>query len=154
MWLSRNNDIGICLLDMQRRWTKTLFETWKDKKWHKLRTFVSPFLFNNTYRLPVLTTDTKCRNQVFMLDWSIYRLFVLNRGWKRDPFQIIIFVICLVDMRHSWSKNAFSDVNNKKWRKWGKFVSLFLFNNTYGLPVFTTDPKCTNQKFCVWLVDL
>jgi hypothetical protein len=31
----------------------------------------------------------------FMFDWSNYRLFVLNRGWKNDCFQIMIFVnIC------------------------------------------------------------
>jgi hypothetical protein len=28
----------------------------------------------------------------FMLDWLIYRLFVLNRGWKRDSRTIMIFV--------------------------------------------------------------
>jgi hypothetical protein len=27
-----------------------------------------------------------------MFDWSIYSLFVLNRGWKSDPLQIMIFV--------------------------------------------------------------
>jgi hypothetical protein len=32
----------------------------------------------------------------FVFDWSIYRLFVLNRGWKRDSLQIMIFVyFCL-----------------------------------------------------------
>jgi hypothetical protein len=31
----------------------------------------------------------------FRFDWSICRLFVLNRGWKRDSLQIMIFVnIC------------------------------------------------------------
>jgi hypothetical protein len=34
-----------------------------------------------------------------MFDWSIYRLFVLNRGWKRDTLQIMIFVY----VRSSWS---------------------------------------------------
>jgi hypothetical protein len=28
----------------------------------------------------------------FMFDWLIYRLFVLNRGWKPDPLQMKIFV--------------------------------------------------------------
>jgi hypothetical protein len=45
-------------------------------------------------------------------------------------------------------------VNNKKWRKLNKFVSPFLNNNTYGLPVLTKDKKCANQDFYVWLVDL
>jgi hypothetical protein len=28
----------------------------------------------------------------YMFDWSIYRLFVINRGWKHDSLQIMIFV--------------------------------------------------------------
>jgi hypothetical protein len=28
----------------------------------------------------------------FMFDWSIYRLFVLNRGWKRENLQIMIYL--------------------------------------------------------------
>jgi hypothetical protein len=165
--------------------------------------------------------DTKCQDQVFYV-WSIYRLFVLNRGWKSDSLQIMTFIyvcstwsiveiktrfeswitrndvngvslfhlsylitlmsylcsqrtpnvqikffvwlvdlqiicakyeletwfsqnidirICLLDLKHGWTKNAFSDLNNKKWRKWRKFVSHFLFNNTYGLPVLTKDTK-------------
>jgi hypothetical protein len=58
----------------------------------------------------------------FMFDWSIYRLFVLNRAWNRDCLQIIIFV-CMHDVGHSWTKNVFWDVNNKKRRKWCKIVS-------------------------------
>jgi hypothetical protein len=45
-------------------------------------------------------------------------------------------------------------VNKKKWRKWCKFVSPFLSNNTFGLPVLTKDTKCSKQVFYVWLVDL
>jgi hypothetical protein len=36
--------------------------------------------------------DPKFPNQVFYVWWSIYRQFVLNRGWKRDSLQIMIFV--------------------------------------------------------------
>jgi hypothetical protein len=36
--------------------------------------------------------DTKCQMKFFMFDWSIYRPFVLNRVWKRDSLQILIFV--------------------------------------------------------------
>jgi hypothetical protein len=57
-------------------------------------------------------------------------------------------------MKHGSTKNAFWDVNNKKWRKWCKLLLPFLFNNTYVSPVFTKDTKCTNQVFYVWLVDL
>jgi hypothetical protein len=58
----------------------------------------------------------------FMFDWSIYILFVLNRAWKRDSLQIMLFVYIwstwgIVDL-----KNAFWDVNNKKWGKRFTFV--------------------------------
>jgi hypothetical protein len=55
-------------------------------------------------------------------------------------------------MRHSWTKYAFWDVNNAKWRKWCKFVSPFLFNNTYGPPVLTMGTKLSNQEFYDWLM--
>jgi hypothetical protein len=100
-----------------------------------------------TLGLPVLTMDTKCPNQV-LYDW-----LVLNRGWKRDSPNNDIR-ICLLDMRHSWTKNDLRDVNYKKWRKWSKFVSLFLFNNTYGLPVFKMETKSPNQVCHDWEVDL
>jgi hypothetical protein len=45
-------------------------------------------------------------------------------------------------------------VNNKKCCKWIKFVKPFIFNNTYGLSVLTTNPKLPNHVFYVWLVDL
>jgi hypothetical protein len=62
--------------------------------------------------------------------------------------------VCLFDRRHSGTEYAFRDVNNKKWRKWCKFVSPFLFNNTYGIPVIRTDTKSPTKVFYVWLVDL
>jgi hypothetical protein len=89
----------------------------------------------------------------FMFNWSIYRLLVLNKGWKRDSLQITVFV-CFFDMKPSWTKNVFWDVNNKKWRKWCKFDSPFLFNYTYVFPVLTKDTKCPNLVFYDWLFDL
>jgi hypothetical protein len=35
----------------------------------------------------------------FMFDWSIYRLFVLKRGWKRESLQILLYVYA----SSSWS---------------------------------------------------
>jgi hypothetical protein len=35
----------------------------------------------------------------FMFDWSIYRLNVLNRGWKHDPLLIKLFV----NLSSTWS---------------------------------------------------
>jgi hypothetical protein len=34
----------------------------------------------------------KVQIEYFMFDWSIYRLFVLNTGWKRDSFQMMKYV--------------------------------------------------------------
>jgi hypothetical protein len=48
-------------------------------------------------------------------------------------------------MQRSWTKNAFWDVNNKKWHKWCKVVSPFLYNKTNGIPMLRMDTKCPNQ---------
>jgi hypothetical protein len=86
-----------------------------------------------------------------MSDWSIYKLFVpIRDGTWLSPNKDIR--VCLLDMNHDSTINAFWVVNNKKIRKWCKFVSHFLFNNTYGLPVFTMVTKCPNQVFYDWLV--
>jgi hypothetical protein len=87
----------------------------------------------------------------FIFDCSIYRLFVLNKGWKRDSLQIMI----CVKFCSTWSilelKTRFetwitrNDVN-------GVFFSPFIFNDTYALPVLTMDTKCSNQVFYIWLV--
>jgi hypothetical protein len=61
---------------------------------------------------------------------------------------------CLFYMKHGWTKKAFWYVNNKKWRKWWKFVTPSLFNVSYGLPVTVMDNKYPNQVIYVWLVDL
>jgi hypothetical protein len=78
-------------------------------------------LFNLSYliTLMVYLCSQRAPNvkiNYFMFDWSMYRLFVLNRGWKRVYLQIMIFV-CFLDMRHNWTENAFWVVNNMKCRK-------------------------------------
>jgi hypothetical protein len=83
--LSPNSDIRICLQDMRHNCTTNSFWDVNNKKWRKWCKFVPPFLFNDTYGLPVLTIDTKCPTQVF------YHWLVLNMGWKRDSLQIMIF---------------------------------------------------------------
>jgi hypothetical protein len=125
---------------------KTSFKTWITRNDVNC-VFVSPSLFNKTYGIPVLTMDTKCQNQVF------YVWFVLNRGWKLDPLQIMIFVY----VSSTWNifeLNAFWVVNIKKWRKWCKFFSPFLINKCFGLRVLTIGSSCPNQLFFVWLDDL
>jgi hypothetical protein len=82
----------------------------------------------------------------FKFDWSIYRLFVLKTTFKRDSLQMLF-----VNVWSTWSmvhiKDAFWYVNNKKWSKRCKFVSLFLFNNAYGLPMLTTDTNYPIKYF-------
>jgi hypothetical protein len=92
--------------------------------------------------------QTKYFTFYLSIDW----LFALNRGWKLDSLQIMILVLCLLYMQLSWTKNASWNLKSEKWRKWWKFVSPYLFNNTYGLPVLTFDTKCTNRVFYDWLV--
>jgi hypothetical protein len=95
MWPSPINDISTCLIDMQRSWTKTLFET------RKARYDVNGVsLFHHSYLKTIMTY--MCSHRIpniqikyFMFDWSIYRLFVLNTDWKHYSPQMMVFVnIC------------------------------------------------------------
>jgi DNA-directed RNA polymerase subunit RPC12/RpoP len=69
---------------------KTRFET--KIKWRNLCKFASlSYLITLTAYLG-LQWARKVQIKYFMFDWSIYRLYVLNRGWKRDTLQMMIFV--------------------------------------------------------------
>jgi hypothetical protein len=67
---------------------------------------------------------TKCRNQVFYV-WLVHLHSICAKygllTWVTPNNDIRK---CLFDMQRSWTKNAFWDVNNKKWRKWCKFFLL------------------------------
>jgi hypothetical protein len=52
----------------------------------------SPFLFINCFGLHFSQWAPIVQIKYLMLDWTIYRLFLLNTGWKRDSLQILIFV--------------------------------------------------------------
>jgi hypothetical protein len=102
-----------------------------NKKWRKWCKFVSPFLFNNTYGLPVLTIDTKSPNQVFNvwlfdLQSICAKLEVKTKFLPNDNIRKY-----LLYMKNSWTKNVFWDVNKMKRRKWSKFFWPLLFNNTW-----------------------
>jgi hypothetical protein len=91
---------------------KTLYEPWITRN-----VVHCVHLFHLSYSLTLTTylCSQWAPNVQFkysMLDWSMYILFVLNRGWKRDSLKMMIFV-CLFDMQRSWTKNAFWDVKNK-----------------------------------------
>jgi hypothetical protein len=96
--------------------------------------YVLPFLFNNTYGLSVLKIDTKCPSQVFYAWLTDLQTICAKYGLKTWLSPNDKNRKCLLDMKHGSTKNAFWDVINKKWCK---FVSPFLFNNTYGLPALT-----------------
>jgi hypothetical protein len=114
--------------------------------------FVSPFLSYNTYGLLVFTMEIKCPNQVFYVWLVDLQTICAKYGpetWSSPNDDIRKYLF----MYHCWTKNALSEVNNKEWRKWCKFVSTFLLNNTYGLPVFTIDTNWTNQVVVAELAD-
>jgi uncharacterized membrane protein len=92
------------------RWSiveiKSRFETWIRRS-----DMNGVSLFNLPYYITLMAylcsqRTPKIQINYFRIDWSIYRLFVLNRGWKRDPLQIIIFVyVCW-----TWSIVEFKSV--------------------------------------------
>jgi hypothetical protein len=90
-WKPRNNVNGVCLFHLSY-----------------LKTLMAYLCSQSTPNVHI---------KYFMFDWSIYKLFVLNTGWKRDCFQIMIY-ISLLDMQRSWTKNATWNLKSKKWRKW------------------------------------
>jgi hypothetical protein len=132
---------------------QTRFETWII--WNDVNG-VRLFHFSYLITLMAYLYSQRTPNvqiKYFMFDWSIYRLFVLNTGWKRVFLQMMIFVnICstcnMVELKarfETWMTR--NDV-----MVWD--FSPFLFNNSLDLPMLTVDTKCPNKVFYVWLVDL
>jgi hypothetical protein len=104
---------------------RTRFETWITRN-----DLNGVSLFHPSYLIRPMTYMCSQRTpnvqiKYFVFDWSIYRLFVLNRVWKRDSQNNEIH-INLLDIRHSWTKNAFREFNNQKCRKWYMFTFLIL----------------------------
>jgi hypothetical protein len=70
----------------------TRFETWI-----KRNDVNGVSLFHFSYLITLMAylcsqSTPKVQIKYFMFDWSIYRLFVLNRSWQRDSLLIMIFV--------------------------------------------------------------
>jgi hypothetical protein len=93
----------------------------------------------------MLTTDTKCAYQVLYVLLVELLNICAKQGLETRISPNNVIRICLLDMSHIWTKNAFWDVNNRKWRKWCKIHSPFFSNNNYGLPVLTMDNKYPKQ---------
>jgi hypothetical protein len=62
-----------------------------NKKWRKwCKFFYLPYLKTHmAYLCSQRTTNVQMK--YFMIDWSFYRLFALNTGWKRDSLKMMIF---------------------------------------------------------------
>jgi hypothetical protein len=104
---------------------KTRFETWiKRNDVNGVSLINFPYLIN---LMAYLCSQWTPRVQInyFMFDWTIYRLFVLNRGCKFDSPNNDIRTN-LLDMRHIKTKNAVWVANNKKKRKWWLFHLSYL----------------------------
>jgi hypothetical protein len=91
-WFSTNDNILVCLLDMQRSGTKAIFENWMERNsvngvycFH-LSSLITVMAFLCSQLAPFVQI------RYFICDWSFYRLSVLNTVWKRDSLQMIIFV--------------------------------------------------------------
>jgi hypothetical protein len=71
---------------------KPKFETWRTRNFvNGVNLFHHPYLITLTTYL-YWQWATKVQIKYFIFDWSIYILFVLNRVWKRDSLQMMIFV--------------------------------------------------------------
>jgi hypothetical protein len=88
-----------------------------------------------------------------MFDWSIYSLIVLNRIWKRDCLQMMIFVyVCL-----TWS--IVEDVTQfETWITRNDVNGVSLFHSSYliSLMAYLCAQRAPNIqiKYYVWLVPL
>jgi hypothetical protein len=71
---------------------QTRFESWITRNYvNCIRLFHLSYLLTlMAYLFPEWTPNVQIK--YFMFDWSIYPLFVLHRGWKRDSLQIKVFV--------------------------------------------------------------
>jgi hypothetical protein len=89
-WLSAS-DIGKCLLEMKHGWTKNAFGTWISRNDVNGVSLIhlSYLITLMAYLCSQWTPNVQIK--YFMFDWSIYRRFVLNRVWKRDSLQLMIF---------------------------------------------------------------
>jgi hypothetical protein len=83
----------------------------KRRKWCK---FVSRFSFDDSYGLSVLAMDTNCPNQVYHVWLVDVQSISAKLGLETCLSPNNDIRIRLHNVRHSWNKWAFWDVNNKK----------------------------------------
>jgi hypothetical protein len=129
---------------------KTSFETWIKRNDVK-----GVSLFHHSYLLTLmaylsLQRKPNVHNMYFMFDCSIYRLFVLKRGWKHDSHQIMIFVyVCstwsIVELKTRLETlTTRNDLNG---------VSLFNFSYLITLTAYRRPQRTPNVKIKYFMLD-
>jgi hypothetical protein len=90
--LSPNNDFRKCLLAKQHSWNKNEFcDVEKGNDLNGVNIVLLSYLITLMAYL-CSQCSPYVQMKYFMFDWSIYMLFVLNRGWKCDTLQMMTFV--------------------------------------------------------------
>jgi hypothetical protein len=123
-WSSPDDDIRKCLLHMQRIWTKTRFETWITRNdMNGVNLFLLSYLIT---LMAYLCSQWAPKFQIkyFMLVWSIYRIFVLNKVWKRDSLQMMIFEYICSTCSVDGLKTRFDS-----WIAWNEVNGVYTFHN-------------------------
>jgi hypothetical protein len=91
-WFLPDDDIRKCLLDMKYGRTKYALRDVNIMKWLKWWDLF-PLSYLRTLMAHLCSQWTRnFQKKYFTFYWSIYRLFVINRGWNRDSLQIMILV--------------------------------------------------------------
>jgi hypothetical protein len=153
---------------------RTRFLDVKNKKWCKCCKYVSPFLLITVMAYLCSQWTPYVQIKYFMFHWSIYRLFVLNRGWNRDSLQIVILVYvcstCSVVVLQKRFENwkATNDVNGVSLFKlsclirlmaflrsnWTRdvYIKYFMFDwSIYRLSVLNTGWKSDSLQMMIYL---
>jgi hypothetical protein len=143
----------MCLLEMRHSWTKNGFGTWITRNEINGVSLFHLSYFINLMAYLCWQRTPNVQIKYFMFDRSICRLFVLNRGRKRDSHQMMIFVNVCSTWRIVEIKTRFetcirrNDVNG---------ITLFHLSSLKTLIAdlgWQTAPK-VQIKYFVWLVDL
>jgi hypothetical protein len=157
-WLLPNDDIRICLLDMQISWTKHAIWNLNRKKWRKWWKLVSISLFNNCfgaghYAYMWSQWAPTFETMFCMFELSIYKLFVLNSSWKLDSQQMVL----LLYLCSSWSVVDLQ-TRFKTWKARNDVNGVYWFHFSYLITVWLTcahnGHHMSNQVFYALLVDL
>jgi hypothetical protein len=129
---------------------KTRFETWITRN-----DVNGVSLCELSYLITLLTvmcsrTTQNVQIKDFKFDWSIYRLLVLNRGWKRDSLQMMIFVYVCTTWGIVELKTRF-----ETWitRNGIKSVSLFHLPNLITLMAYLCSQQTSNFQIKYFKLD-